>query len=1057
MLKPKLIMKRKVKRKNGVSGLELLLLMLFLTFSASNLFAQDKISGVVKDNAGLPIPGVNVLIKGTTTGVQTDFDGRYSIVLTNGAKSLLFNYVGYKNQEILIGDKKVINVTLVDNTEDLNEVVVIGYQKVEREKVLGSIATVKSESIEKSAPIDVLQGVQGKVAGVQILSNNGPGEGFDIRIRGIGSINGSTSPLYVVDGQQTFNIDNLNPSDIESFEILKDGATTAPYGAQGANGVVVITTKSGKKGEIKIDATAVSGINSLVGAVPVANARQRIYMERTLDGGNTNLTRLDSLNLGYRQSPDNQKLITRSGLRYQANVSLSGGGDKSSFYWNTGYLKQEGVVLNSDFKRLSTRLKLDLKPTQKFNVGTVVNMSFEETNGISSGAVLGNALNRIPYITVYEPNGDLSPTPTSYNGSANPVQQLLLRKQAKRAYKFNIFNYAEYKILPQLTLKSTLGLNMSYIKDEEYSPKALLVGGGTSTDSRSTAGEKHALAYNVQQDNFLNFNQKWGKHSLSAFGGMQIQALRFETLGVSTSLSNDLITTLNNSNLDYLVPQFSNSNRDQTENYSQGQFSLFTGFNYDYNNKYLVGATMRRDGSSKFGPSNKYGYFPSGSIGWRVSKESFMKNINAIDNLLIRASYGIVGNDRIQDFQFQNQSLPNGLYNGVLGINPDVVGNPNIKWESTASSNIGFDLAMFKRRLNITVDTWLKDTKDLLVQTRIPQESGFQSIQENRGVIRNKGLDFSVNGTIIKSKDFTWDAGFNIGFLNNKVTKLDAPIINGVSIIEQGQPIGNFTGYKQNGIYQYDESNAYNPDTGERLYPNFDANGFFLGSYNTKNGQIYTGSIRQLTYNNNVLKGGDYIWEDTNNDGKVTSDDIQILGNGIATTYGGLTQDFKYKNFTLGVLFDYSFGNEIYRRYDHDRNSFRAGTITPSPDRIDQAWSQQGDIATYPVIASASSRPQNRFDFANNTANSLYIEDGAFIKWRYVRMGYNFSKEVLNSFNIGLNALTLNLQVNNIMTWTNYSGYNPEFGNRDSLLQPSVDNLRYPSDREIILSLRVQF
>ncbi|GIZ09518.1 SusC/RagA family TonB-linked outer membrane protein [Flavobacterium sp. UMI-01] len=1035
-------------------------MIMFCAFSTTNLQAQSKITGVVKDGTGFPLPGVNVLQKGGKNGVVTDFEGKFVIPVTQGAKSLLFSYIGFEAKEVAIGNDKVINVVLKESAEALEDVVIIGYQKVQREKVLGSITSVKAESIEQSAPIDVLQGVQGKVAGVQILSNNGPGEGFDIRIRGIGSINGSTSPLYVVDGQQTFDINNLNPSDIESFEILKDGATTAPYGAQGANGVVVITTKSGKKGDLKVDVTTITGANALVGAVPVANARQRVFMERVLDAGNTSLTRLDSLNLGYRQSPDNQKLITRTGFRHQTNVSLSGGGDKSKFYWNTGYLKQDGVVLNSDFKRISTRLKLDLTPTKKFSAGTVVNMTAEETNGISSGAVLGNSLNRIPYITIYEPNGDLSPTPTSYNGSANPVQQLLLRKQNKRAYKFNIFNYAEYKILPQLTFKSTIGLNMSYTKEELFSPKALLVGGGTSVDSRSTAGERHALEYNVQQDNFLNFNQKWNKHSLSAFGGMQIQALRYEILGVSTALSNDLITTLNNSNLDFLVAnQFSNAQRDQTQNYDQGQFSLFTGFNYDFDNKYLVGATMRRDGSSKFGPSNKYGYFPSGSLGWRVSNENFLKNIGSISNLLIRASYGVVGNDRIRDFQYEDQLTPSGLYNGILGVVPDVVGNSTIKWESTASSNIGLDLGMFKRRLNFSVDAWLKDTKDLLIETRLPEESGFSVIQENRGTIRNKGLDFTLNGTIIKSKTFTWDASFNIGFLNNEVTQLNTPIINGVSVIQQGQPIGNFTGYKQNGIYQYDESNAYDPTSGARLYPNFDANGFFLGTYNTSAGQAYSGPIRQLVHeaSGNVLKGGDYIWEDTNNDGKINTADTQILGNGIATTYGGLTHDIKYKNFTLGVLFDYSFGNEIYRRYDHDRNSFRANTVTAAPDRIEQAWTNQGDIATYPIIASAANRPQNRFDFANNTANSLYIEDGSFIKWRYIRMGYNFSKNTIDSFNIGLKALSLNLQVNNIMTWTNYSGYNPEFGSRDSVLQPSVDNLRYPSDREIILSLRVQF
>jgi len=1055
MLKQKPKMKPKFDKQDSIFGIVLLLFMFFSGFS-TNLQAQERVTGIVKDPSGLTLPGVNVNQKGNKKGVVTDVDGKFSITLLPGVKSLVFSFVGYENKEVAIKGGQTINVTLKESTVTLDDVVIIGYQKVQREKVLGSISSVKSESIEQAAPIDVLQGVQGKIAGVQILSNNGPGEGFDIRIRGIGTLNAATGPLYVVDGQQTFDINNLNPNDIETFEVLKDGATTAVYGAQGANGVVLITTKSGKKGELKVDVNYTSGYNSLVGAVPIPNAKQRIYMERVLDANNVSLTRLDSLNLGFRNSPDNQAIISRTGLRNQVNLTLSGGGDKSKFYWNTGYLDQEGVVINSGFKRLSTRLKLDLTPSKVFSVGTVINMTAEQTNGIDENQVLTSAMNRIPYISVYEPNGDLSPTPTNYAGSPNPLQQLLLRKNLRKNYKFNIYNYAELKILPQLSFKSTLGLSMGYDKREGYSPKVLLVGGGTAPEARSTASESHSLTYNVQNDNFLNYNQKWGKHSLSAFGGMQIQESRSEVLGVSTALANDLITIMTNANLDFFIPT------NATRNISRSQFSLFTGFNYDFANKYLLGATIRRDGSSKFGPQNRYGIFPSGTIGWRVSKENFLKKVKSIDNLLIRASYGVVGNDRIPDYEYLSSLEPQGYYNGTLGFIPVTFGNEIIKWESTESANLGFDLSMFKKRLNIGFDVWSKDTKDLLNSTQLPEESGFATARENIGVIRNKGIDFSINGDIYRSKTFKWNAGFNIGLLDNKVIQLDTPIITGVSLIEEGQPIGNFIGFKQNGIYQYDESNAY-LGTGERLFPNFDANGFFLGTYNRQNGQVYSqatdGPIRQLVHqaSGNVLKGGDYIWEDTNNDGKINTDDTQILGNGIANIYGGLTQDFSYKGFTLGMLFDYSFGNDIYRRYDHDRNSFRASTITPAPDRIDQAWTKQGDISVYPIIANAGVRPQNRFDFANNTANSLYIDDGSFIKWRYIRFGYSFSKDALKSFNIGLKAFLINLQVNNIMTWTNYQGYNPEFGNRDNVLQPSVDNLRYPSNREILFSLKVQF
>ena len=347
---------------------------------------------------------------------------------------------------------------------------------------------------------------------------------------------------------------------------------------------------------------------------------------------------------------------------------------------------------------------------------------------------------------------------------------------------------------------------------------------------------------------------------------------------------------MNNADLEYLVPT------NATQNFRQGQFSLFTGFNYDFDNKYLFGATIRRDGSSRFGPQNQFGYFPSASIGWRASKESFLKKVKSLDNLLFRASYGIVGNDRIGNFEFLSSLEPQGYYDGVLGFVPVSFGNEIIKWEQTESKNLGFDLSMFKRRLNIGADVWVKDTKDLLVNTQLPEESGFSVARENRGVIRNKGIDFSINGTVLKTKDFSWNAGFNIGVLDNEVIELETPIISGVSLIEEGQPIGNFTGYKQHGIFQYDESNAYTP-TGDRLIPNFDASGTFLGTYNTASGQAYSGIVRQLVHgpSGNVLQGGDYIWDDKNNDGIIDSDDTQILGNGIATVYGGLTHDIKYK------------------------------------------------------------------------------------------------------------------------------------------------------------------
>ncbi|MDP5228880.1 MAG: SusC/RagA family TonB-linked outer membrane protein, partial [Cellulophaga sp.] len=648
-------------------------------------------------------------------------------------------------------------------------------------------------------------------------------------------------------------------------------------------------------------------------------------------------------------------------------------------------------------------------------------------------------------------NGDFLPTPPNFNGSGNPLQQLLLRKQETRNYRFNIFNYAEYNILPQLSIRSTLGIDYRDRRTNALNPASLFVGGNANPSAFTTASQGFNSSYQVQQDNILSYNQSFGKHNLSAATAMQLQVTRTEILGLETRLVNDLIPTLNNADLDFLVTT------NNTQNLRGGQFSLYAAANYDFDNKYLFGATIRRDGSSNFGTANQIGYFPSFSLGWRVNKEGFLKDVKAVNNLFIKASYGIVGNDRIGSFLFSDALSPDAFFNGQIGFVPTRLGNEALKWEETVSSNLGIELSMFKRRLNINADVWIRDINDLLVSTQLPQESGFRSVFENRGSIRNRGLDFSIDGLVLKTKDFSWNAGLNFGLLESTVTSLQTPIIQGVNQIEEGESLGNIFGFKQHGVFQFDESNAFNPDNGERLIPVFNQ-GTFTG-YTTQGGQEYTGAIRQLVHgaSGNVLRGGDFIWDDENNDGIIDNEDIQVLGNALPDIVGGFTSDFKYKGFSLGLLFDFSFGQEYYRQFEHDRNSGRAFTLTAAPDRIDNAWREQGDVTIFPIIASAAARPQNRFDFANNTANSLYVEDASFIRWRYLRLGYSLPKKTVEALNIGLTRLDINLQGNNLLTFTNYKGFDPELGTRGNNIELGVDRLRFPANRELILSLRVQF
>ncbi|MDO6820393.1 TonB-dependent receptor [Zobellia sp. 1_MG-2023] len=1002
---------------------------------------QKTVTGTVIAADGLPIPGVNIVQKGTNNGAVSDFDGNYSIKLSDGSKTLVFSYIGYKTVERSFSKKTVIDVTLEEDSQALDEVVVIGYAAVSREKVLGALSSVKSEDIAQVTPTNAFEGVQGRLAGVQIASNSGPGGSFDIRVRGTSTFSaGGTGPLYVVDGQQLDNIDNIDPNDIASLEVLKDGATTAIYGTRGANGVVLITTKSGKSGEVNVDVNVVTGINTLNGAIPVSNTRQRLFYEdvrRTPQQRETPAGRdRDSLSLLVRNSADLQDLITKAGIRNQINVSLSSGSDKLKAYWNTGYLEEDGIVLNSDFKRINTRFKLDFTPSKKLTVSTSFNGSFEELNGLSEFQVFTQLVQRIPYYPLFQPDGTYTPDLFSRQ---NPLAEAELRTQKLRTWRGQSFNSIQYKITPSFSLKSTLGLNFRLRRDNIFSP--LLVLSRRAVNAEGSFRDR--IDYDIQQENFMNYNNTFGKHSVSGFAGMQIQRRFGENFGLnSTEFVSEDIRTFNNA-----IPEDLAINAGQTFNSRSNLFSLFGGFNYDFDNRYLISGTIRRDGSSRFGDNKEFGYFPSGSVGWRVSNEPFLKNSGVVNNLLIRASYGETGNDRIGDYDFVSAFLPGAIYNDVSGVSPTRLGNPELSWESTNQTNLGFDLGMFKNRLTFTFEAWRKDTEDLLATVQLPEESGFNGIRQNVGAVRNQGLEFNLSGTILRTKDFSWNSNFNITIQENEVTKLagGTPFRSGDYLIEEGQPIGNISGYKNLGVYQYDESNAYT-DAGVQLTPNFNASGDFENY--TLNGQNYTGNVNQMKNGGATPQGGDIIWEDLDGDFNITTEDRQTIGNGLPTTFGGFSNDFKYKELSLSFLLDYTFGNDVWKRWDEERDDLNNSVETPGPFRIDGAWQNPGDVTVYPRLTRVA---QNR-----ERPNSFFVEDGSFIKLRFVRLGYELPKSVLDKMNI-FKKCAFYISANNLVTWTNYTGFNPELGTRGNPLQPGNDGLRFPNDREVILGLNLKF
>ncbi|ANW95845.1 hypothetical protein AXE80_05920 [Wenyingzhuangia fucanilytica] len=1032
-------MKKKSKKHgSGISKTYLFGMLFFLGICGFTAQAQiSTVSGTITADDGLPIPGANVVQKGTTNGVISDFDGNYMISLKPGAQVLVFSYLGYETQEVSVKNKNTVNVVLGKSSEELDEVVIIGYGEVKRADVIGAVGSVKSEEILQVAPVSALEGMQGRVAGVQITSDGGPGSGSEIQIRGISTFGAGSAPLYIVDGQQVEDIDNINPSDIENIDILKDGASAAIYGSKAANGVVLVTTKQGKAGFPKMTVDYINSVSFLNNLVPVSNTRQWNKFEKLRTGStDASGTVLDSLGIRNQLVVDVQDAIKQLGVKNQLNLAFSGGGEKSKFYWNTGYLKESGIIIGSGYKRITSNLKVDFDLNKFITAGTRINGSYEFQDGINEGAVFREVSYRQPNVLLIDFDGSYI---RERFARANPVARAELAVNDDREFRSSIFNYVNFKITPSLSFKTTLGLNYRNQKLNEFRPQATV----NIDNGKITGRERQRTYYDIQNENFFNYNKSFkGGHNIKGLLGFSIQQWNIELSDLNAiEFNNDYIPTFNN------VKEY-NLNTGTTAS-SHALSSVYGRLGYDYKGKYFVTGSLRRDGSSRFGANKRWGNFPAVQAGWRVSKENFMKSFNFLNDLKLRASYAITGNERIGDFESVVLYEPGYFYNSINGFAPIQLGNENLGWEETAQANYGIDVSLFKRRLNISVDRYVKTTNDLLYDVPIPEETGFSSIKTNVGSVENKGWDVSISGTPVRTKDFTWSSGFNLSYNKNKVLDLadDDGFESGGYLIQEGESLGNMYGFKNLGVFQYDESNAYTPD-GVRLTANFNENKQFQNY--TLNGQAYTGTVEQLKFANKVLKGGDIIFQDQNGDLNIdAANDRVIIGNGLSDFVGGFNNSFEYKGFMMSFLITYNFGNDIYRNYDHVRDKASNAVYAPSPDRIDGAWVNQGDVTKYPSLDS--SRANNRSGFESN-----YVSQADFIKLRNIKFGYNFSKETLEKIGF-INKLSLSANINNLFMLTNYEGYNPELGNRGNALQPGWDSLRYPNKTEIIFGLNVQF
>jgi len=1044
-----------------------LILLIALFFTASDLLGQTiQITGTIKDASGETIPGASVKVKDAKTSVQSDNNGKYSIAVPNTQAVLVFTYIGFLPYEATVGSLKVINVTLKENQSVLDEVVVTGYgERVKKRDITGSISSISAKDIEERQPLNLFDALQGKAAGVLVVNDNGePGAEGSITVRGpstFSSDGNGTNPLYVIDGVITPNASAVNPNDIESVEVLKDAASASIYGSRAANGVILITTKRGVEGSPRFDVQYVYTMGQIAHSIQQSNSAD-IRRYRQMQGQLNVLT--DSLNPGLNSANDLQDLLLgNTGQKHDVRVSL-GGGTKSLLYAvSLNYLDDKGIALNSDAKRIQSRINVDYQATTKLKVSS--NVSFYRQNG--NFASIGNSIrpvfDRPSSYLIYYPDGKL----TSYiNNKRNPVANALLETNTREDFKTQFVTTANYEILKELRFTAALNAQQDNGQRFSFTPRYVQNQNGDN----NAASNQYNKRFYYEAQAFLNYNKTFNKdHTFSATAGITRDRVRYDNVNlVGTNFILENIKTITGSNLTNLTQQRSTASAVSTGSY-------FGRANYSYKGRYIVQGLYRNDASSRFGIENRSGSFLAGSAAWRFTDESFMKWTNKfLEDGKLRFSYGSGGNDAIGDYEsIPRVELGGNSYNGVAGAaTTPSFSNPQLKWETTISQNLGLDLSFLKGRLGLVFDAYIRTTDDLLYDRQMPKETGYNTIKVNVGSIQNKGLEFAITGTPVSTKNFKWNVNANVSFERGTIQKLNqgeqfiAVGTGGVSggnatyLIREGGRIGDFYGWKNLGVYQYDASNAYTPD-GRKLTPvdvvvkypvrgtSTDPVASVAGSYQL-DGQNYTGTIvKKKNSDGSVLLGGDTEWEDVNNDGFIDEKDRKIIGNAQSDVYFGFVNNFTYRRFRFSFIINATFGGEVYNQFKQNLTNFANNGNPSLPEAIYGAWTKQGDVSTYPYYPDKNTRGSQR-----GGGNSYFLEDASFIRLSNARLTYMLDPKLAKRvFAKNLSAYMYGV---NLLTYTNYTGYDPEF-TPSSGLTPGDDTGRYPKRRELGFGLNIGF
>lgn len=1022
--------------------------ILAVLLTTASLYAQTiKVSGTVTDAKGDPLPGVSVKIKGTAIGVSTANNGNYTINVADAASVLVFSYIGYIKQELTVGAKKAINVKLLDDESSLNEVVVTGFgQSTIKKDLTGAVSGVSAKEIAERQPVNLAEALQGQAAGLLVTTDGGDPSGQGtIQIRGASSINAGNGPLYVIDGITSENADFINPMDIENVQILKDASSASIYGARGANGVIIITTKRGKEGKPSITASYNNVFGKLAHKLHTLSSDELRRYRSMRSGGTGNGANPDSLNPYTNADNDFQDLLFRTSDRKVLAFNVSGGQKGSTYFTSVNYTDDQALVLNSSLKRLQTKVNVESKIGSKLTLSNNLSFAYQTGNEIPIGNSAKQVFEKNPWTSIYRPDGSLAGYVES---KRNPVAFALLTDDVDNNFTVQYNTKADLQIAKYFTLTGLFNAQLDNKTNKTFSPSSL-TNGGTGTATGSNTFNKRIY---WEGQTYLNYNHTFGKdHAVTGLLGFTSERNRND--GYTVAMFNYLSEAINTSDAGTI-----DLTKTRTTASATTSAAAFVRGNYSYKGRYIVQANYRKDGSSKFGSANKWGDFYSASAAWRFSDEKFMAFSKSwLDDAKLRYSYGQLGNDAIKPYQDQNIiEFGNYNYNDQYSAAESLtMGNPNIQWETVRTSNIGADLTFFKGRLGLTADYYAKTTLSLLYDNEIPKETGKSKSTINLGNIKNTGFEFAINATPVNTENFTWNTMFNMSFQKGKILELanGVPYTAGnIFVLNQGGSIGDMFVYKNLGVYQFDASNAYTPE-GVRLTPDLNTlytgtDGIGTASRYFLNGQEYTGTIRRRTNGTYVMRGGDTEWLDVNNDATIDDRDIVIGGNGVPDYYFGFSNNFRYKRFSLNLLFNGQVGNEIYNSVANGQNTGSSTYSPPTYDMITNAWWKEGDVAKYPNIIKKDDNGNIR-----NSYNSLYIEDGTFIRLQSARLSYAFNPKLTNK--ILLKNASVFIYGTNLATWTNYSWYDPEF--TANALTPGVDGGKYPRRRELGFGINVNF